>query len=117
MKRLLPAIAILALLILPQAAWAQIFFEQQIPKIDNIFVAFEDHVEDGCLPSPNILKVEAELVLGRSGITITNKDDGTPHVLLIATFGSAASETTCVGDISMGVYRSGGQRTERPDRQ
>ena len=63
MKRLLPALAILAFLILPQAAQAQVFFEQQIPKIDKIFVVYENHVEDDCLPSSSILKVEAELIL------------------------------------------------------
>jgi len=63
MKHLLPAIAIVALLILPQAAWAQI---NQLAKVNEIHVSVTDGVKDGCLPSPNTLKVEAELVLRRS---------------------------------------------------
>ena len=106
MKRLLPALAILAFLILPQAAQAQVFFEQQIPKIDKIFVVYENHVEDDCLPSSSILKVEAELILRRSHIAIAEKDDGTPHVLLITVFGSAADGSWCLGDIDMEVFRA-----------
>lgn len=71
MKRLLPTAAVLACLILPQAAQAANVDEEQLPKVARIFVQVADGVTGGCLPSPNVLQVEAELILRRSGIAVT----------------------------------------------
>ena len=91
MKRVLPAVAILAFLILPQAAQAQYFDQDQLAKVEKIFVEVIDGVSDGCLPSPNVLKVEAELILRRSGITAADGLRGGAYQLAIVANGFALS--------------------------
>jgi len=66
MKRLLPATAILAFLVLPQAARAQAFDETQLAGVVEVYIALIHNVPNDCLPSPNVLEVEAQLVLGCS---------------------------------------------------
>ena len=100
MKCILPAAAILALLILPKAAQAQQFDSIQLAKVEMISVSIDDKVKNGCLPSPNVLKVEAELILRRSGITVT--DDGNAYKLLIGPFGDTFGDLSiCVGNIDI----------------
>ncbi len=57
----------------------------ELRLVRSISVYIEDHVRDGCLSNPNALKVEAERILRRSGISVTDFD---PHYQLgIAPFG------------------------------
>ncbi len=88
MKRLLPAAVVLAFLILPQVVSAQYYDARQLAKVEQIKVIVEDGAsDDGCLPSPNVLKVEAELILRRSGIDVTDESDRTAHALYISPVG------------------------------
>ena len=106
MKRVLAAAAILALLILPQAARAQWFDKDRLPKVALIYVDVADGVRGGCLPSPNVLKVEAELILRRSGIAVTVFDYGA-HRLLIEVGGEPDSIAgRCVGSYEISLQRS-----------
>ena len=109
MKRLLPAAAILALLILPQVAQAQ---TNQLAKVNEIHVTVNDGIKDGCLPSPNILKVEAELVLRRSGIRVSDELGDSVHQLEITTNGKEltigggrAPSGECVAAVSFQLGR------------
>ncbi len=107
MKRLLPAVAILAFLILPQAAQAQRFVDQsQIRKVDEIIVFINDGVTDGCLPQPNTLRVEAEQILRRFGITVTKfSPSEKAHLLSIIIDGQAFRTDSCVGVITFKLSR------------
>jgi len=106
MKRLLPAIAIMALLILPQAAQAQFYEQAQLAKVEEIFVIVVDNVGDGCLLSPNVLKVEAELILRRSGITVTADQNEVVPWLIISPQGFEVAETAdCTGNIDVDLLQ------------
>jgi len=85
MMRLLPAVAFLALLILPQAVWGQHYDRAQLAKVKEISVSVLNDLKDGCVPSPDVLKIEAEQILKHSGINVTErtKIEDTPHVLFI----------------------------------
>ncbi len=69
MKRLVPALAVL---LLTTPAAAQDYDEDQLAKVEAIHVNVLDSVSvsDGCLPQPNALRIEAELILRRSGIEV-----------------------------------------------
>ncbi len=58
---------------------------EELRLVRSISVYIEDHVKDGCLSKPNALKVEAELTLRRSGISVTDFDPN--YQLGIAPFG------------------------------
>ena len=92
---------------LPQVAQAQIYDEDQLSKVEKIFVVVEDDVIDGCLPSPKVLKVEAELILRRSGITVT--DEGSDHpayTLEITPNGfTPSSALNCTANIEVQLFR------------
>lgn len=105
MKLLLPALAILVLLILPQAAQAQ--SANQFAKVSEVFVNVDDDVSDGCLPSPNVLKVEAELILHRSGVRVFDDNDGFRHVLKIFINGfelTVGPDHPLTGDCTAAVF-------------
>ena len=92
MKLVLPAFAILAFLILPKAAQAQLN-SQQLSKVEKIHVGMPDGVKGGCLPSPNVLEIEAELILRRSGITVTDSASFPAYILDIRANGDALTRT------------------------
>ncbi len=68
MKRLMPALAVL--LLLTPAAVAQSYSTEQLTKVEVVEVTVRDNVDEGCLPQPNALKVEAELILRGAGIKV-----------------------------------------------
>ena len=107
MKRLLPAVAILALLILPQAAWGQPDVSLQLRKVKEVYINLDDGVEDGCLPSPNVLIVESELILRRSGIAIREPKPGplSAYGLQIGVIGSFTAGMGCIGGINFSFGR------------
>jgi len=116
MKRLLPAVAILAFLVLPQAAQAQAeYYDQiQLRKVKEIYVDVQTAplfdaaiVEKGCLTSQDALKVEAEQILRNSGITVTDELKRENHFLLIEPLGSSVSNSsdTCFGNIRVSLIQ------------
>ena len=54
----------------------------ELRLVRAVSVYVEDLVSDGCLSNPNALKVEAELILRRSGISVTATDVGPHHYQL-----------------------------------
>ena len=106
MKRLLPA-AIMAFLVLPQAAQAQ-YDQEQLGKVEEINVSVRGSVKGGCVPSPNVLKVEAELILRRFGITVTDRKFGPVlYTLGISLAGFAVADVGgCVGSVHVELWRS-----------
>ena len=107
MKHLLPAAAILALLILAQPAQAQTYSSVQLGKVEKIHVGVRDGVIGDCLPSPNVLKVEAELILRRSGITVTDSASFPAYMLDIRVNGDALTGNIlgCMGGITVDLSR------------
>ena len=92
-------VAFLAVLVQPVSdVRAQWYDEQQLAKIKQIRISVSDGVKDACLPRPNILKTEAELILRRSGIHI--KSDGGAHMLDIDVLGLKLASGHCVSGIS-----------------
>ena len=68
--------------------------EAELRLVQNVSVQIGDEVRDGCLSNPNALKVEAELILRRSGISITEARD---HALLITAIGWERKSTSGQG--------------------
>ena len=63
----------------------------ELRLVRSISVYIEDHVRDGCLSNPNALKVEAELILRRSEISIAEHDPpGQRYQLVIAPYGGGS---------------------------
>ena len=57
--------------------------EAELRLVRSVLVyVIEDQVTDGCLSNPNALKVEAELILRRSGISVTASDLDPRHYQL-----------------------------------
>lgn len=99
------AISLAALVLSNVPALAQGYFSSdQLPKVKAVFVLVEDGVSGGCLPSANVLKVEAELVLRRSGIAVLDTQTGNPHVLDITTNGFAI-RGGCTGKLDIALWR------------
>ena len=83
MRRLLPTLAILLAFANPAAA--QFVDNEQLLKVKALEVKVADNVIDGCLSEPNSVKIEAEVVLRRSGIRVTDTDRS--HYLYITALG------------------------------
>jgi hypothetical protein len=99
-------VALLMVLVRPASdARAQYFTEEeQLAKVVEIKVAVADHVKDGCLPRPGILKSEAELILRRSGFQVD--DDAVRDTLLLAPLGSEIPSTgNCVVALEINMVR------------
>ena len=58
------------------SAFAEGYYKNvnELRLVRAISVYTEDQVKDGCLSNPNILKVEAEPILRRSGISLSQSD-------------------------------------------
>ena len=97
MRRLLLALAVLLLLTTPAAA--QFYDERQLAKVEAVGVIVGDYLGDGCLPQPNALKVEAELILRRSGIKVARG-----HTLDISATGFAISGG-CTASLRVALWR------------
>ncbi len=70
MKHLVLAIALAAF---STSAFAEGSYqnEDELRLVRAVSVWVNDQVKDGCLPNPNALKIEAELILRRSGISVS----------------------------------------------
>ena len=81
--------------------------QEQLGKVEEINVSVRDSVKGGCLPSPNVLKVEAELILRRSGITVTDRMFGPVYTLGISATGFAVTDVRgCAGSVNVELWRS-----------
>ncbi len=84
----------LALIIALAAFSTSAFAEGSYQDVDElrlvraVSVTIRDQVKDGCLSSPNALKVEAELILRRSGISITDRKSLSDYQLGVVPFGA-----------------------------
>ncbi len=67
-------VLIIALVAFSTSAFAEEWFQNavELRLVQGVHVDIEDRVKDGCLLSPDVLKVEAERILRRSGITIVS---------------------------------------------
>lgn len=104
MIRITVSFVALVLLATP-AAGQTIFFADQLRKVRAVYVFIGQSGEDRCLPQPHLLKVEAELVLRRSGITVLVKDDGAPHRLWIGVTGRELPSGGCAATLDCQLYR------------
>jgi hypothetical protein len=63
-------VIVLAALRTPALAEGSYQHEPELNLVRTVAVTVEDHVRDGCLANPNVLQVEAELILRRSRISL-----------------------------------------------
>lgn len=119
MNVFISALALPAFLLLAPAAQAA--GPDQLSKVNEIFVSVDDGVEDGCLPSPKLLKAEAELMLQRSGFgnfrsgfRLSGSPDHGRHELLITAVGGKLRPLTghphdgaCVASLRIRIGRFG----------
>lgn len=97
------ALALFIGLIAATPASAQFFSKPQLAKVTEVYVFVGDDVTDGCLPQPNALKIEAELVLRRSGIKITeNEFAGTTYSISPVGF---AIKGGCAAGLHFQLYK------------
>ncbi len=106
MVRLLTA-AIVALVSLPPAATAQVYDRQQLAKVEAVHIVVHNQAEDGCLPSPDVLKVEAETLLRQSGVVVRDAVTGGAYLLeILPTAGSVANfPDSCFGNVQIKLTR------------
>lgn len=102
MIRFLLSFAALALLATP-AAGQNFSDEAQLRKVETIRVVIIDNVRDGCLPKPDALRIEAELILRGAGIKVVDSNDEFPHQLWIAMVGEEVKQRVERGAIPLGA--------------
>lgn len=90
-------------LIATTPASAQYASKNQLANVTAVNVFVGDDVKDGCLPQPNALKTEAELILRRSGIKIA-EDSLTIHTLSISIVGFAINGG-CSASVGTQLYK------------
>ena len=111
MKKIATAliVALVPLLALPVSdARGQYFDEHQLARVERIHLLLEDGVKDGCLPRPDVLKTEAELILRRSGIQVEAGRDShtlqlTPTGFQMKTRGQPLE--ACAASLSVELWR------------
>jgi hypothetical protein len=106
MVRFLPA-AMVALVSLAPAATAQVYDIQQLAKVEAVHIVVHDQAKDGCLPSPDVLKVEAESILRRSDIAVRDTVNGGAYILeILPTAGSVTNfPDSCFGNVQIKLTR------------
>ena len=81
MKSLVLIVALIAFSTSALAQYYQDERELRLVRAVSVYI-IKDQVTDGCLPNPSALKVEAELILRRSGISVTATDLDPHHYQL-----------------------------------
>jgi len=81
MKHLVLIITLAAFSTSALAQYYQDERELRLVRAVSVYI-IKDQVTDGCLSNPSALKVEAELILRRSGISVTATDLGPHHYQL-----------------------------------
>ena len=90
------------------AAAGGFYDKDQLAKVLQVLVVVEDDVRGVCLPQPDALKVEAELILRRSGINVVEKDLwARAHTLQINVNGTQYPRNTpgCIVAFSAALWR------------
>ena len=102
-----PLALVIALVAFSASALAQGQFADppELRLVRGIAVWVFDFVDDGCLPNPNSLEVEAELILRRSNISILKRTQMTGFNLYISAVGFEVTPGTCVVSIEINLYR------------
>ena len=72
---------------------------EELKILRHIHVIMHDQVTGGCLPQPNVLKVEAELILRQSNISVLEEYDFSNPFLDISSLGYSINQ-----DIDCAVY-------------
>lgn len=91
------------------SASAELFYgKYQLRYVEEVFVFVHDAVEGGCLPRPNTLKVEAELILRRSGIKVLEEATQRSHTLQIGPIGGPTTSyaNACFGALQIKLFRA-----------
>jgi hypothetical protein len=79
--------------------------EKELRLVRDISVFIEEEVTDGCLSNPDALKVEAELILRRSGVKVSNRGPfGENYMLQINALGWEQNGR-CVTTLSLELWR------------
>jgi hypothetical protein len=104
-----PLAAILALTLFSTSAFAEGYFQSpnELNLVRKVFVSIDDQVTDGCLPNPGALKVEAELIFRRSGITVLDEPEFAPpndYALDLFALGWAHGQQ-CMAMLTLALYR------------
>lgn len=81
-------------------------YPEQLRKVKTVSVFVEDGVKGGCLPNPNVLKTEAELILRRSGVKVKAELDLWEHNLYINVAGGPRPGTSCAALLSIELIRN-----------
>jgi hypothetical protein len=84
--------------------------KDELAQVQEIDVVVDDSVKDGCLRVPNILKVEAELILRRSGIAVVDEPSLSNHTIRIEALGNHLGsderyEFTCLVAMTYYLYK------------
>lgn len=102
-------VAFLAISVLPVSdARARNFLDAaRLAKVVAINVIVEDLVKDGCLPRPDALKSEAELILRRSGIQVLDDAQRDRETLVLSPLGNVLSggSDICVVTLEVNLVR------------
>ena len=106
MDRIRPAVlAVLAYLLMQQAALAQMSDRNQLATVEAVAVVYVYEIHPACLLSPGDLKDEAEWILRNSGITVADSPSGNAHELRIDVVSRRAQEGECMAGISSQLGR------------
>lgn len=100
------ALATIMLVIsIPERASGQYTSSMQLSKVSAIQVYVEDSVDaDDCVSNPDTLQIEAELVLRRSGIAVTDGLDS--HSFSISIVGYQTESSLCVVSYRVQLWKS-----------
>jgi len=84
--------------------------QDELRLVERVFVNVEDKVVDGCLPHPRALKDTAELILRRSGITVSDDVSASTNVLNLGALGWARRvegvvTDTCDAALDVSLFR------------
>lgn len=94
-------LAAIVLVITAEPAGAQHVSEEQLTKVKALKIVVYDDTSGGCAPDPDVLKTEAELILRRSGIKVTESLSAHPiHAMNIHANGYPVSHGLSVRSLS-----------------
>lgn len=111
MKGLIVATAVfLSLAISLPAAASSFTVEPELARVQSLTVSVQDNVRDGCLPDPDALKTEAELVLRQSDLKVLDESDAaadpeSKYSVFLTALGYKTPQGLCIVSFSAEVWR------------
>jgi hypothetical protein len=84
-------------------AYGQFVDEDELALVESVAVYVDDGVKDGCLPQPNVLKIEAELILRRSAVEVA--PGAAAAVIEIVVTGAEHITNWCAVGLRVELYR------------